>query len=77
MLELQRNHVLSDLTGAILRDYVIAKFQFQRLGSSRQRVSQLLEISGYRLCRLTTSLKNQKHKIQCKIFENIVDAADH
>ena len=30
-----------------------------------------------RLCRLTPSLQNQKHKIQSNIFENIFEVANH
>ena len=30
-----------------------------------------------RLCRLTSSLQNQKPKIQSKIFQNTFEAADH
>ena len=74
-MESQTNHVLSHPTGAILQDYVIANFQFRRLGSFLQRVSQSLQIFGDRR-KLTASLQNQKHKIQSKIFENIFDT-DH
>ena len=59
------------------KDGVIANFQFQRLGSYWQRVSQSLQIATNRLCRLTASLQHQKHKSQRNIFESIFEAADH
>ena len=62
VLESQTNHILSYLTGVILHDDFIGNFQFQRLGTYRQRVSQL-HISVDRLCRLTESLQIQKHRI--------------
>ena len=51
------------LTGATLQDDVIANFQFQRLTSYWQRLSQALQISIDRLCRLTASLQNENQKI--------------
>ena len=59
------NHILSHLTGVTLQDDVIANFQFQRLGSHRQRLSHSLEVVMDRLCRLTVSLQ---------IFWNIFEA---
>ena len=42
------------------------------------KLSQLLQIFMDRLCRLTTSIQNQKDKIQSNIFEKIfLEAADH
>ena len=68
--------VSSHLTVATLQDDVIANFRSQ--GCHWQRLSQSLQISMDRLCRLTANLQNQKHKIQSNIFENIFfEAADH
>ena len=70
--------VSSHLTVVTLQDDVVANFRLQRLGSLWQRLSQSLQISMDRLCRLTANLQNQKHKIQSNIFENIFfEAADH
>ena len=59
------NHILSHLTGVTLQYDVIANFQFQRLGSHKQRLSHSLEVFMDRLCRLTVSLQ---------IFGNIFEA---
>ena len=72
-----RNHLLSHLTGATLQDDLIGNFQFQRLRSYWQRISQSLQIFMDRLCTLTAGLQNQKKKIQSKIFENNLEAVDH
>ena len=74
-LESQTN-VLNYLTGATLQGDVIGNFQFLRLVSYLQRLSQSLQISKNRLCRIT-SHQNQKDKVQRNIFENIFEAADH
>ena len=77
-VESQTNHVLSNFTGAILQDDIIAKFPFQRLGSYWQRLRKSLQTSMDRLCRLSTSVQNQKHKMQKNIIENIfVETADY
>ena len=42
LLELQAKHVLTHIAGSVLQNGVIAKFQFQRLGSYWETVSQSL-----------------------------------
>ena len=77
VLESQKNHLLSHLTGATLQDDLTGNVQFQRLGLYWNRISQSLQISMNRVYTLTASLQNQKQKIQSNVFGNNFEAADH